>query len=184
MFEKRLVLDHGVAPVALGIHLCSGCDWGEFLFGSALFASWWPTTHPTAAPSLPWPAMCPATPPTMAPFIHPLASAALAEARAIAVAQTAANMNFMGVLRKSESKSRGINSPWRRRVPPFSDRYGSIARAKRSDLRKTLGGAMTLNFETLKASLVLYGLDAIYAILLLILGWWLSGVGQRSSSAC
>jgi len=43
---------------------------------------------------------------------------------------------------------------------------------------------MTLNFETLKASLVLYGLDAIYAILLLILGWWLSGVGQRSSSAC
>jgi small conductance mechanosensitive channel len=38
---------------------------------------------------------------------------------------------------------------------------------------------MTLNFETLKASLVMYGLDAVYAILLLILGWWLSGAAQR-----
>ena len=38
---------------------------------------------------------------------------------------------------------------------------------------------MMLNFETLKASLVMYGLDAIYAILLLIFGWWLSEVAQR-----
>lgn len=38
---------------------------------------------------------------------------------------------------------------------------------------------MTLNLETLKASLVLYGLDAIYAIALLIVGWWLSGAAQR-----
>ena len=41
---------------------------------------------------------------------------------------------------------------------------------------------MTLNFETLKASAVLYGLDAVYAILLLIIGWWLSGADQRSVS--
>jgi len=41
---------------------------------------------------------------------------------------------------------------------------------------------MTLNFETLKASAVLYGLDAVYAILLLIIGWWLSGAAQRSVS--
>jgi hypothetical protein len=34
------------------------------------------------------------------------------------------------------------------------------------------GFRMTLNFETLKASAVLYGLDAVYAILLLAIGWW------------
>jgi small conductance mechanosensitive channel len=38
---------------------------------------------------------------------------------------------------------------------------------------------MTINFETLKASLVLYGLDAIYAIVLLAIGWYLSGAMQR-----
>jgi small conductance mechanosensitive channel len=38
---------------------------------------------------------------------------------------------------------------------------------------------MTINFETLKASLVLYGLDAVYAIILLAIGWWLSGMAQR-----
>ncbi|WP_375160299.1 mechanosensitive ion channel family protein [Bradyrhizobium sp. RDT46] len=38
---------------------------------------------------------------------------------------------------------------------------------------------MTINFETLKASLVLYGLNAIYAILLLAIGWYLSGAMQR-----
>jgi small conductance mechanosensitive channel len=36
-----------------------------------------------------------------------------------------------------------------------------------------------LNFETLKASLVLYGLEAVYAVLLLIFGWWLAEVAQR-----
>ncbi|MFK4507616.1 mechanosensitive ion channel [Bradyrhizobium daqingense] len=38
---------------------------------------------------------------------------------------------------------------------------------------------MTINFDTLKASLVLYGLNAIYAILLLAIGWYLSGAMQR-----
>lgn len=38
---------------------------------------------------------------------------------------------------------------------------------------------MTINFDTLKASLVLYGLNAIYAILLLAVGWYLSGAMQR-----
>jgi small conductance mechanosensitive channel len=38
---------------------------------------------------------------------------------------------------------------------------------------------MTLNLETLKASLVLYGLDAIYATVLLIIGLYLSGAAQR-----
>jgi small conductance mechanosensitive channel len=38
---------------------------------------------------------------------------------------------------------------------------------------------MMLNFETLKALLVMYGLGAMYAILLLIFGWWLSEVAQR-----
>ena len=38
---------------------------------------------------------------------------------------------------------------------------------------------MTLNFDTLKASLVLYGLDAIYAAVLLIIGWYLSRVADR-----
>lgn len=38
---------------------------------------------------------------------------------------------------------------------------------------------MTINFDTLKASLVLYGLNAIYAILLLAIGWYLSGALQR-----
>jgi small conductance mechanosensitive channel len=41
------------------------------------------------------------------------------------------------------------------------------------------GGAMTINFETLQASIVLYGLNAIYAALLLIVGWYLSGAAQR-----
>jgi small conductance mechanosensitive channel len=36
-----------------------------------------------------------------------------------------------------------------------------------------------INFETLKASLVLYGLNAIYAALLLVLGWYLSGLAER-----
>ena len=38
---------------------------------------------------------------------------------------------------------------------------------------------MTLNFDTLKASLVLYGLDAIYATVLLAVGWYLAGAAQR-----
>jgi len=38
---------------------------------------------------------------------------------------------------------------------------------------------MTINFDTMKASLVLYGLNAIYAILLLAIGWYLSGAMQR-----
>ncbi|MCA1414045.1 mechanosensitive ion channel [Bradyrhizobium sp. NBAIM20] len=38
---------------------------------------------------------------------------------------------------------------------------------------------MTINFDTLKASLVLYGLNAIYAVLLLAVGWYLSGAMQR-----
>jgi hypothetical protein len=38
---------------------------------------------------------------------------------------------------------------------------------------------MTINFETLKASLVLYGLKAVYAAILLIVGWYLSGLVQR-----
>jgi small conductance mechanosensitive channel len=41
------------------------------------------------------------------------------------------------------------------------------------------GGAMTINFETLQATVVLYGLNAIYATLLLIVGWYLSGAAQR-----
>ncbi|OKO84707.1 small-conductance mechanosensitive channel [Bradyrhizobium sp. NAS80.1] len=36
-----------------------------------------------------------------------------------------------------------------------------------------------MNFETLKASLVLYGLNVVYAILLLAIGWYLSGAMQR-----
>ena len=39
---------------------------------------------------------------------------------------------------------------------------------------------MTLNFDTLKASLLLYALDAIYAAILLIVGWYVSGMAQRS----
>ncbi|MEK9284331.1 MULTISPECIES: mechanosensitive ion channel domain-containing protein [unclassified Bradyrhizobium] len=38
---------------------------------------------------------------------------------------------------------------------------------------------MTINFDTLKASLVLYGLNVLYAILLLAIGWYLSGALQR-----
>ncbi|MGY4480013.1 mechanosensitive ion channel family protein [Bradyrhizobium sp. USDA 3364] len=38
---------------------------------------------------------------------------------------------------------------------------------------------MALNFETLKATLVLYGLNAVFAILLLVLGWYASGIAQR-----
>ncbi|UFW46420.1 MULTISPECIES: mechanosensitive ion channel family protein [Bradyrhizobium] len=38
---------------------------------------------------------------------------------------------------------------------------------------------MMLNFEALKSSLVMYGLEALYAILLLIFGWWLSEAAQR-----
>jgi hypothetical protein len=45
---------------------------------SFFFASWWPTAHPTAAPTKPWwPAKCPATPPTAAPLRQPLASAGM-----------------------------------------------------------------------------------------------------------
>jgi small conductance mechanosensitive channel len=42
---------------------------------------------------------------------------------------------------------------------------------------------MTINFETLKASLVLYGLNALYAAVLLIVGWYLSGLAQRFVSS-
>lgn len=38
---------------------------------------------------------------------------------------------------------------------------------------------MTVNVETLKASLLLYGLNALYASLLLSIGWKLSGVAQQ-----
>ena len=38
---------------------------------------------------------------------------------------------------------------------------------------------MTINFDTLKASLVLYGLNAVYAALLLVVGWYLSSLAQR-----
>ena len=38
---------------------------------------------------------------------------------------------------------------------------------------------MALNFETLKATLVLYGLNAIFAILLLVLGWYASAIAQQ-----
>jgi small conductance mechanosensitive channel len=38
---------------------------------------------------------------------------------------------------------------------------------------------MPLNFEMLNASLVLYGLNAVYAITLLAVGWYLSGLAQR-----
>jgi small conductance mechanosensitive channel len=41
---------------------------------------------------------------------------------------------------------------------------------------------MTINFETLKASLVLYGLNAVYAAVLLVVGWYLSGLAQRCVS--
>jgi small conductance mechanosensitive channel len=38
---------------------------------------------------------------------------------------------------------------------------------------------MTVNFETLWASLLLYGLNAIYAAALLAVGWYLSGAAER-----
>ncbi|WP_420965893.1 mechanosensitive ion channel family protein [Bradyrhizobium sp. B120] len=38
---------------------------------------------------------------------------------------------------------------------------------------------MALNFETLQATLVLYGLNAVFAILLFVLGWHASGIAQR-----
>jgi hypothetical protein len=38
-------------------------------------------TQPAAAPTFPWPAMWPATPPTIAPLMHPFAWAALENAR-------------------------------------------------------------------------------------------------------
>lgn len=38
---------------------------------------------------------------------------------------------------------------------------------------------MTINFETLWASLLLYGLNAIYAAGLLAIGWYLSGAAER-----
>jgi hypothetical protein len=54
------------------------------------------------------------------------------------------------------------------------------SRLRSVSLRKHLhGSGMTLNFDTLKASLVLYGLDAIYAAVLLIIGWYLSRVADR-----
>jgi small conductance mechanosensitive channel len=41
---------------------------------------------------------------------------------------------------------------------------------------------MTIDFETLKASLVLYGLNARYAAVLLVVGWYLSGLAQIFAS--
>lgn len=41
---------------------------------------------------------------------------------------------------------------------------------------------MTINFETLEASLLLYGLNVIYAVVLLVIGWYLAGVAQSSVS--
>lgn len=38
---------------------------------------------------------------------------------------------------------------------------------------------MTINYETLWASLVFYGLNVLYAVVLLSLGWYLSGVCER-----
>ncbi|WP_283808458.1 hypothetical protein [Bradyrhizobium sp. AS23.2] len=43
---------------------------------------------------------------------------------------------------------------------------------------------MTINFDTLKASLVLYGLNAVYAILLLAIGWYWPAQCSASSPAC
>ncbi|WGS28734.1 mechanosensitive ion channel domain-containing protein [Bradyrhizobium sp. ISRA464] len=38
---------------------------------------------------------------------------------------------------------------------------------------------MALNFETLKATLVLYGVNAVCAIVLMIVGWYASGLAQQ-----
>lgn len=38
---------------------------------------------------------------------------------------------------------------------------------------------MTINFETLKASLVMYGLDVAYATLLLVIGWYCARLAER-----
>jgi hypothetical protein len=38
---------------------------------------------------------------------------------------------------------------------------------------------MTINFETLKVSLVLYGLNAACATVLLVVGWYLSDLAER-----
>jgi small conductance mechanosensitive channel len=37
---------------------------------------------------------------------------------------------------------------------------------------------MPVNFQILEASLVLYGLNALYATVLLIVGWYLAGLAQ------
>jgi small conductance mechanosensitive channel len=41
---------------------------------------------------------------------------------------------------------------------------------------------MTLNFATLEASLVLYGLNVLYAVVLLVVGWYLASLAQSSVS--
>src|SRR5882724_6301554 len=59
--------------------------------------------HPATAPTLPCPARWPATPPTMAPLMHPFASAAGQEkARPRIAVQTMSG--FIGILHKEKSR--------------------------------------------------------------------------------
>src|SRR6478735_11978145 len=55
--------------------------------------------QPAAAPSEPCPAMWPATPPTMAPLMQPLASAAGAKANEIAATKATDMIHFICILR-------------------------------------------------------------------------------------
>jgi hypothetical protein len=59
-----------------------------FFSASALLALWRPTTQPDTAPSLPWPAMEPAAPPTSAPLMQPLACAPEEKTRQITAVQS------------------------------------------------------------------------------------------------
>jgi small conductance mechanosensitive channel len=58
---------------------------------------------------------------------------------------------------------------------------GSIDAATRCfiERRFSKGSSVTVNFETLWASLLLYGLNAVYAGGLLALGWYFSGAAER-----
>jgi hypothetical protein len=82
--------------------LLTGRRLGVRVVGIGLLASWWPTTQPTVAPSLPCPAM--AAPPTMAPVMQPFASTPGGRTIAIADAMTAANIHFMTALQMLETE--------------------------------------------------------------------------------
>src|ERR1700676_382392 len=100
--------------------------------------------HPATAPTLPCPARWPATPPTMAPLMHPFASAA-AGANAMPRMAVQRISGFMAVLRKNPVVATirvamiGSGKKLRMKLAPARHRHAQQERDKQACERRFPG---------------------------------------------